>query len=363
MILSIQEQEWPAVVSRIGQAIDLEASAREHGVLERKRKVRSGSDLLRLALAYGPGGQSLRQTAAWAELQQVASLSDVALMYRLRDAADWLGAVAGALLGPREGEADGAPHGLGLRLRVVDGSVISGPGKGPRWRLHGVYDVAEERFSGLELTGARTAEALERTRIGPGELAMGDRVYARPDGLHHVAEAGGQFLVRVGRRSLTLALADGRPFDLASALDQADQAGSCDLQVQVLDGRDRERTPLPARLVVLKKPPQHAEQARKRALRESQRGGHANDPLSLRAAEHLMLITSLGPDQASPDQLAALYRLRWRIELAFKRLKSLLHIDRLPAKDKDLARAWILAHLIAALLIEDLSPDLRDSPP
>ena len=61
--------------------------------------------------------------------------------------------------------------------------------------------------------------------------------------------------------------------------------------------------------------------------------------------------------------MAAMYRLRWRIELAFKRLKSLLHIDRLPAKDKNLARAWIFAHLIAALLIEDLSPEFRDSPP
>ncbi|HEX4098845.1 MAG TPA: IS4 family transposase, partial [Caulobacteraceae bacterium] len=46
-----------------------------------------------------------------------------------------------------------------------------------------------------------------------------------------------------------------------------------------------------------------------------------------------------------------------------KRLKSLLHIDRLPAKDERLARAWIFAHLIVALLVEDLSPDLRDSPP
>jgi hypothetical protein len=363
MILSIQEQDWPAVAERIGQAVDLEASARACGALTRRRQVRSAADLLRLALAYGPGGQSLRQTAAWAELQQVASLSDVALMYRLSDAADWLGEVAGRLLAQREPARPDAPGGLGLRLRVVDGSILSAPGRGPRWRLHAAYDVAEERFSRLELTGVRTAEALERAAIGPGELVMADRVYARPGGLHEVAASGGDFLVRIGRRSLTLALADGGAFDLAAALNQSDAAGSCDLAVQVLDGRDPARPPLPARLVVLKKPPEAAERARKRALRESQRGGHRNDPLSLRAAEHLMLITSLRQEQARPDQLGALYRLRWRIELAFKRLKSLLHIDRLPAKDPDLARAWIFAHLIAALLVEDFSPDLRDSPP
>jgi hypothetical protein len=363
MILSLHEQDWPAVVERIERAVDLEVSARDFGLLRRKRQVRSASDLLRLALAYGPGGQSLRQTAAWAELQQLASLSDVGLMYRLRNAADWLGQVAGQLLAQRPAEVAGPVEGLGLRIRVVDGSVISAPGRGRRWRLHAVYDVADERFSRLELTGTRTAEALERAAIGPGELVMGDRVYARPDGLHEVARAGGDFLVRVGRRSLTLALADGGDFDLAAVLDESDRLGACDLPVQVLDGRDLERAPLPARLVVLKKPPEAAAAARKKALRESQRGGHKNDPLSLRAAEHLMLITSLGAERANPEQLGRLYRLRWRIELAFKRLKSLLHIDRLPAKDPDLARSWIFAHLITALLVEDLTPQLRDSPP
>lgn len=361
MIPILQTQDWAAVAERVGRAVDLEASARACGVLQRKRQVRSASDLLRLALAYGPGGQSLRQTAAWAELEQVASFSDVALMYRLRDAADWLGEVAGRLLAQAAEPATTA--GLGLRIQVVDGSVISAPGKGGRWRLHATYDVAGERFSRLELTSTRTGEALERASIGAGELAIADRVYARPDGLNAVAAAGGDFLVRVGRRSLSLALAEGGAFDLATVLDESDKTGRCDLLVEVRDGRNRKRPPLVARLVVLKKPPEAAERARKTALRASQRGGHSNDPLSLRAAEHLMLITSLGQDRASPEQLGELYRLRWRIELAFKRLKSLLHIDRLPAKAPDLARTWIFAHLIAALLVEDLSPHLRDSPP
>jgi hypothetical protein len=361
MLLSIQEQDWPAVSSLIERSIDLEASARASGVLRRRRQIRSGSDLLRLALAYGPGGQSLRQTAAWAELQQVASLSDVGLMYRLKASADWLAQIAGALLAPREGTA--SPSALGLRLRVVDGSGIGAPGRGPRWRLHGVYDLAEERFSAFELTRARTAEALERAATGPGELVMGDRVYARPGGLRHVVEAGADYLVRAGSRSLRLAHRDGRPLDLSAVLDASERDGFSDLDLFVIDGGDQGREPLPARLVVLKKPPEAAAMARKRAVRESQRGGHRNDPSSLRAADHLMLITSLDRTKASPEELGALYRLRWQIELAFKRLKSLLSIDRLPAKDEGLARTWILAHLIAALLIEDLNPELRDSPP
>ena len=57
------------------------------------------------------------------------------------------------------------------------------------------------------------------------------------------------------------------------------------------------------------------------------------------------------------------YRVRWQVELAFKRLKSLLELDRLPTKCPALARSWLLAHLILALLIDDLSQEVLDSPP
>jgi IS4 transposase len=61
--------------------------------------------------------------------------------------------------------------------------------------------------------------------------------------------------------------------------------------------------------------------------------------------------------------LGALYRFRWQIELAFKRLKSLLHIDRLPAKDPNLARAWLHAHLLFALLVDETMSELGEISP
>jgi hypothetical protein len=359
MDISVDDHDWPLVVSRIEEAIDLEASVVASGALKRRREVRSGADLLRLALAYGPGGQSLRETAAWAALQQVAELSDAALLYRLRDAADWLGWIAGSLLAQRTGETVAL---AGYRLRIVDATVISPPGRGGRWRLHAVYDPGIARFTGLGLTNTHGAESLTRVEAEPGELILADRVYARPVGLQRLIDAQVDFVVRMGSRSLTLSKADGSAFDLAAALDQSDRFGACDLTVRIDHKGHPERARV-ARLVVIRKPTEAARQARDRARNESRRGGHCNDPSSLRAAEHLMLITSLAQDKASPEQLASLYRLRWQIELAFKRLKSLLHLDRLPAKNEGLARAWIFAHLIAALLVEDLCPALRDIPP
>jgi len=50
----------------------------------------------------------------------------------------------------------------------------------------------------------------------------------------------------------------------------------------------------------------------------------------------------------------ALYRLRWQIELLFKRLKSLLHLDTLPSRQGPTAKSWMLARLIAAALAQRL---------
>ena len=96
---STLDSQWPELVGAISQAIDLEATVVSSGALIRRREIRSGAQLLRLALAYGPGGLSLRSAAAWAGVREGASLSDTAVMNRVRGAADWLGEIAGALVG------------------------------------------------------------------------------------------------------------------------------------------------------------------------------------------------------------------------------------------------------------------------
>ncbi len=75
-----------------------------------------------------------------------------------------------------------------------------------------------------------------------------------------------------------------------------------------------------------------------------------------------MLITSLGPAEFSAQEVLSLYRLRWRIELGFKRLKSLIGLHGPPGTDERSARPWLLAHLLMILLLEPLVDELEDSP-
>ena len=74
-------------------------------------------------------------------------------------------------------------------------------------------------------------------------------------------------------------------------------------------------------------------------------------------------MTSLSPETFSTADVLALYRLRWRIELGFKRLKSLIGLKGPPGFDERSAKTYVLAHLLIILLLEPLIDGLEDFPP
>jgi len=121
--------------------------------------------------------------------------------------------------------------------------------------------------------------------------------------------------------------------------------------------------PMPARVVILRKSEQSARAERERLQRLARKKGKALDPRSLIAAEFVVLATSLDARSYPAEEILAMYRLRWQIELAFKRLKSLLNLDRLPARTEKGARSWIYAHLILAIATDDYSQDVLESSP
>ncbi len=120
--------------------------------------------------------------------------------------------------------------------------------------------------------------------------------------------------------------------------------------------------PLGLRLVAIKRPVGAAQAARRKARREAQRGSHQLSQGTLIAADWVILVTSLAREAFPTADVVALYRLRWRIELGFKRLKSLIGLRGPPGVDARSARPYLLAHLLIILLLEPLVDELEDSP-
>jgi hypothetical protein len=355
---------WPEVSAHLPAGFDVEATARSRGAFTRAREIKNAETLLRLALAYGGLGMSLRETCAWAEAGGIASLADPSLLERLCKAAPWLGDIVAALID----EQAKVPAGrwAGYRLRALDGTSICQPGADrTTWRLHVGYDLATGQVDQLELTDGHGAENLQRLSYRPGDIVLADRCYARPRDLRPVIDAGADFIVRTGWNSLRLLQPDDdEPFDLFAALAaQVEQEG--EVQVRVDEGMKRAApsAPLTLRLIIRRKDPEQAEAELKRLLKDAKKRGKHPDPRSLEAAKYILLLTSLPADAFPPSDILTLYRFRWQIELAFKRFKSLAGLDMLPAKKPELARAWIYARLIVAIIAEQIAGQVPDSPP
>jgi len=168
--------------------------------------------------------------------------------------------------------------------------------------------------------------------------------------------------VRLGWNALQLTTPAGKAFDLIGYL----QCLPPDLnphEVNMRASTGRNEPALAVRLIVQRKTPEAAEATRSVLRRMAARKGKALDPRSLIAADFMILATSLPKSGYSAKAMLAAYRLRWQIELAFKRLKSLLHIDQLPTRTERGSRSWLYAHLILALLCDDLSQDFLESSP
>ena len=353
---------FPAFLARIPSHIDLEALGRETKAFQRPRGVRSATDLMRLALAWGPGGYSLQRVAAWAGEMNIATLTEDALVQRLHAAGRFLEAVTRALLPGVEP----APCWHGRVLRISDSTSLSKPAsKGTDWRVHGVYDLARGGFTHLEVTDAKGGEALDRGEPITGEIRIADRGYANAQAWQRFLgerDKRTDFIVRMRWNTVRLVDQEGELFDLVAWL----QTQSCESElheVTVWAQSGKRQTPIEIRLIARRKPPEVIAAEHKRLRRQASRKQHTLDPRSLTAAEYLIVATSLPEGEFPAAEVLAVYRLRWQIELAFKRLKSLLHLGKLRTKTEAGTRCWLYAHLIVALLGDDLSQDVLESFP
>jgi hypothetical protein len=354
---SLLSKDWSAVVTRLGGAASLDRTARATKAFLRPREIRCAVDLLRLVLSYCLGERGLRATAAWAAAMALADISNPAVLYRLRQCGDWLTLLIGQLL------VSNVPQSAGGRLiRLVDATCVLRPGPEARkknrlWRVHAAFDLPSERFGCFELTDQHGGEQLDRIPVVKGEIRIGDRAYMQPTRIANVLSRGADVIIRAGWRNVRWLDSKRNPIDLHKELRKAGER--IDRRIWIAC---KGRAPLTLRLIAVRKPRMAADAARRQAHQQGRKSGYTPSRKTLNAASWLILVTSLPVKQYSTDDVLALYRLRWRIELGFKRLKSLIDLKKPPGIDERSAKPWVLAHLLLILLLEPLVDALEDSP-
>jgi hypothetical protein len=355
---SLLSDDWNRTIERLGGAEALAMGARKTKAFSWGRKIPSPIVLLRLVLAYCLGKCSLRSTTTWATAIGLADISNVALLYRLRRCGDWLALLVGHLLAMRTPKAS-----RGRLIRIIDASSVPKAGRAAKrengvWRIHSAFDLPSERFGQFVLTDEHGGEQLDRIAVVRGEIRLADRVHLQPDRIANVLADGGDVVVRAAWKNARWQQRNGEPLDLLGMLGKY-KADRIDVPVWI--GR-RSGPPLALRLIAARKSQADAVESRRKARRQAQKDGYQLSQNTLSAADWFILVTSLKAAEFSTDDVLALYRLRWRVELGFKRLKSLIGLHGPPGTDARSARPYILAHLVMLLLLEPLVDALEDSP-
>ena len=338
-------EDWEVIKSFLPEG--WEEKARESGAFQRTRGVRSPEDLLRILLIHVGVGFSLKESVLRAELLGLGKLSSVCLHNRLKASEEWLRWLAEAMWRERgKGLAGGE-----MRVRAVDATVVSEPGStGTNWRVHYAVNLHNLQCDFFELTGAEGGETWRRVPVEPGDVLIGDRGYSHAEGIASVLKAEGDVIVRLNHTSLPLWSGEGERLDV---LAQARGLKVLQLKEREAWVRDGKGNLWKGRLVLLRKSRESARATMEKIVKAARKKKKKVTLRRLRAAFYIFIWTSLG-EEWSTQQVLEWYRLRWQIELVFKRMKSLLGLGHLPKKDPQTARGWLHGKIFISLLVERL---------
>lgn len=343
-----QEDDWQVLMTLLPPG--WQAKAKELGALLRCRVFENAENLLRTLLIHLAEGCSLRETVVRAKHGHIVSVSDVALLKRLNASGEWFRWMAVGVMERWIEKQPEAIFGKTLRIRLIDGSTIQEPGStGSTWRLHYSIGLPSLRCDEVYVTSPEEGESFERFRVHPGDLFIGDRNFGRRADVKHVVQGRGQVLVRINLTNLPLVNKDGVPFPLLNRLRTLTKTKLGDWDVWV----PYEKTWIPGRVCALKKSKEAAERAQRKVLQENSRKGAKVRPETIEAAAYTFVFTTLDRTFI-PATVLEIYRGRWQIELAFKRLKSIIELGHLRKTDLEGAKAWLHGKLLVAFLIEAL---------
>jgi hypothetical protein len=166
-----------------------------------------------------------------------------------------------------------------------------------------------------------------------------------------VVEQQADLCVRLNPHALPLWNDAGETFLLLEALAKLRKAGAvAEWPVLVRSGEAE----IAGRVCAIRKSRKAIKQAQ-RKLEIKQQNGKSVGPETRKYAKYVLVFTTLPAAAAGTEEILEAYRLRWQVELTFKRLKSIAQIGHVPKHDDQSSRAWLYGKLFVALLSQKLA--------
>lgn len=335
-------------------------AAKTEKALIRGRNIRTPEELLRLNFLYQTQGGTYGLTSALTQISEnQEGLNKTAVEKRIVNSAAWLKWLC-KNLSRQEGYLTDPPEWLKeYHVNLVDASDYACNGsRGADFRFHYMVNLFTMNTTEMYFTSASEGETLTRyTNINEKDLIVADRGYCTIKGIRYVTEHKADYVLRMRSNSFNLYTKDGTKYDLTEELKKDYTPGrKIDLDLFVKNNKEY----IPVRICAVAK----SEADIQKSQRHMKKSNHNRKPLSeLQTvwSHFVVAVTSLD-SKFSTEQILKIYRMRWQIELVFKRFKSIFGGREFTARKEESVKAWFYGKLLIAIICETLAKKGRFSP-
>ena len=247
----------------------------------------------------------------------------------------------------------------GKRVKAIDASDILTKGAVKQtWHLHYAFDLFSFSSAEFHITQESTGETLENFTLQADDLIIADRAYATITGIEHCLNSGADFIMRLRNKAFHLYDENGNKLQLTEDILKSIDKKCQDFTVYYQSAKKELKQ---IRLCAVRKTEEEiiAEQ-KKLDRKESRKQLKISEDTKI-SHNYFFVVTSLGEDYSS-EEIMKMYRLRWQVEMVFKRFKSILKMGSMPTKTAASCETWLNCKMLIALLIEKMLSSVDFSP-
>lgn len=315
--------------------------------------IESPDDLLRILMLWADMG-SYGATESFLKFTGDYPLSKVAIYERVKKSASWLQWLVVNYCRENFEITDRPEYLSDYHVYLVDATKVSKQGsKNADYVLHSMVSLFSLTFAEQHLTSASTGESLRNfENLKQNDLILGDRAYGTQASIRWAEDHGASYVFRLKANSFNLYAKDESgafvPFCLSDRLSDWSEGKMLDFDLYY----KQEKSYFPIRICAKGKTAEAIAKGSKR-LKQANHGAKRVKitPLQEIYNQYIVVATNL-PSEIGAEDILDLYRMRWQIELVFKRLKSILAYDELLTRNDSTSQAWFWCKLLTAAICE-----------
>lgn len=307
--------------------------------------LKTPEDLLRALLLWADLG-TFGHTAAFMKTTGDFPMSKVALYQRVAKSAEWLEWLTVHFCREHEYLMDRPKWLKDFRVTIVDATKAMGK---ELYTLHMMIELFTLSVSEQVLTDASRGESMTNFQsVQKNDLTLGDRAYGSITGMRWMEEREAYYVFRMKAKAFNLYQRNEKGhyvrLDLTEKLNDWEEGKTLCFSLFYRQGK----TYFPVRVCARGKSAEEIERGSRRI-----KASNAGKITELQSVynKFIVVVTNL-PEEIAAGEILELYRMRWQIELVFKRLKSILDYDKLQAKTGLTSRAWFHCKLLTAAICE-----------